>query len=687
MGNWIDVPVRDIIAYFMNTLGRFTSVAVHLARIMALLGIVWSAIQMALGTLQVRKFVTDYFIKFVFFLLIISLYPAFTRGLKTFAIKLGMKGSGASVQTLTDALADYLRDLEKLENNLDAVIDTQETLVNKYTQDLKNAGLESKGDLETQSIADNLLSAERELEKLKKKKGKNRNTKINAIRSILVTDSGTNRAKSYRMDLDMKTSTGKSLGYLSPDAIARVSLLAGQIIWENEWAFDVVAQVQNKNVADMTPEEREEFRTGSVDGTKKIPFYKFPIGAIWNITLVFICVIALYATTIACLIQYIMAIIEYFISTSYCIVLVPLMLFEGLSDLANKVLPMLLAQAVKLSMITMAMMYNAYQYLKIAMTMTTTATAFQWSDFFYVAFSSLLIFSLTVNAPKWAVTILTGQPQMSMGEFVQTASAAVMGTRMASQAVNSGMAAAQAGTQGALRQGANRFGDAAAMIGSASRAIDDGRGAFGAMSAAGSTLMSRTEKRLGAKLNSFVHGTSGRSGGRGGGGGTAAGGVSNRMNAGDAHENERLNKNSKEYVPGALDAQGNGIKQAFADTAAMNYTDAKYNDGHQYTGSMSFMDYLQTQYNSAYGIREAPSLGGRSSPENLPPPDLARIPVSPRPPVLTGGAAREFVPEAIRKRKPGTVSNVSFTGDLSAIRSANRRLPRFDTTHNTDKTT
>ena len=159
------------------------------------------------------------------------------------------------------------------------------------------------------------------------------------------------------------------------------------------------------------------------------------------------------------------------------------------------------------------------------------------------------------------------------------------------------------------------------------------------------------------------------------------------MNAGDAHENERLNKNSKEYVPGALDAQGNGIKQAFADTAAINYTDAKYNDGHQYTGSMSFMDYLQTQYNSAYGIREAPSLGGRSSPENLPPPDLARIPVSPRPPVLTGGAAREFVPEAIRKRKPGTVSNVSFTGDLSAIRSANRRLPRFDTTHNTDKTT
>ena len=458
-------------------------------------------------------------------------------------------------------------------------------------------------------------------------------------------------------------------------------------MWENEWAFDVVAQAQKKNVADMTAEEREEFRTGSVDGTKKIPFYKFPIGAIWNITLVFICIIALYVTTAACLIQYIMAIIEYFISTSYCIVLVPLMLFEGLNDMANKVLPMLLAQALKLSMITMAMMYNAYQYLKIAMTMTTTATAFQWTDFFYVVFSSLLIFSLTVNAPKWAVTILTGQPQMSMGEFVQTAGAAVMGTRMTSQAVSSGMAAAQAGTQGALRQGANRFGDAAAMIGSASRAIDDGRGALGAMSAAGSTLMSRTEKRLGAKLNSFVHGTSGRSGGRGGGGGTAAGGVSNRMNAGDAHQAERMNDPKILSVPNAIDANGNAVSQKFADTAAMNYADAKYNDDHQYTGSMSFMDYLQTQYNSAYGIREAPSLGGRSSPENLPPPDHARIPVSPRPPVLTGGAAREFVPEAIRKRKPGTVSNVSFTGDLAAIRSANRRLPRFDTTHNTDKTT
>ena len=643
MGNWIDVPVRDIIAYFMNTLGRFTTVAVNLARITALLGIVWSAIQMALGTLQVRKFVTDYFIKFVFFLLIISLYPAFTKGLKTFAIQLGMKGSGASVSTLTQALADYLRDLEKLEHNLDAVIDTQETLVNKYKQDLKSAAYADKSDLEIQSIATDLLNAERELEKVKKKKGKNRDKKINAIRSVLVTDSGKNRANSYKMDLDMKTSTGKSLGYLSPDAVARISLLAGQIIWENEWAFDVVANVEHENIADMTPEEKEEFRTSSVDGSKKIPFYKFPIGAIWNITLVFICVIALYLTTIACLIQYIMAIIEYFISTSYCIVLVPLMLFEGLNDLANKVLPMLLAQAVKLSMITMAMMYNVYQYLKIAMTMTTTATAFQWADFFYVVFTSLLIFSLTVNAPKWAVTILTGQPQMSMGEFVQTAGAVIMGTRMTSQAVNSGMAMAKAGTQGALRQGANRFGDAAAMIGSATRAFDDGRGAFGAMSAAGSTLMSRTGKRIGANFNSFVHGT----GGRGhGGGGTAPGGVSNRLNAGDAHENERLNQCSKDYVPDALDANGNAVSQKFSDTAAMNYADAKYNDDHQYTGSMSFRDYLRTQYNSAYGRKEE------------------------RDPRLSDP---DYVPPARTTRKPGTVSNVRFTGDPAILEKARAR--------------
>lgn len=643
MGNWIDVPVRDIIAYFMNTIGYFISVALRLARIMALVGIIWGAVQMALGTLQVRKFITDYFTKFIFFLLIMSCYPAFTRGLKTFAIHVGMGASGTSVSTLTDALAQYLRDLEKLDNNLDAIIDTQEALVNKHKMDLKNAALASKGDWEIESIAQDLLNAEKELEKTKQRKGKTRDKKINAIKSILITDSGKNRAQSYRMDLEMKTSTGKKLGYLSPDALARISLLAGQIIWENEWAFDVVAQAENKNIANMTAEQREEYRTASIDGTKKIPIHKFPVGALWNITLVFICVIALYVTTAACLIQYIMAIIEYFISSSYSILLVPLMLFEGLKDMANKVLPMLLAQAVKLSMITLAMLYNAYAYLKIAMTMTTTATAFQWSDFFYVSFSSLLLFSLTVNAPKWAVTILTGQPQMSMGEFVQTASAVMMGTRIADQAVHSGMAAAKAGTQGVIRQGANRFGDAAAMVGSATRALDDGRGAFGAVTAAGSTLMSRTGKRIGANFNSFVHGT----GGRGhGGGGTAPGGVSNRLNAGDAHANERLNSDKPLSIPNALDANGKEVNQAFADTAAMNYADAKYNDGHQYTGSMSFRDYIRTQYNSAYGIKEE------------------RDPHSSDP---------DYVPPTLTKRKPGTVSNVVFTGDPAILENARAR--------------
>ena len=166
------------------------------------------------------------------------------------------------------------------------------------------------------------------------------------------------------------------------------------------------------------------------------------------------------------------------------------------------------------------------------------------------------------------------------------------------------------------------------------------------------------------------------------------------MNAGDAHENERLNKNSKEYVPGALDAQGKEIKQAFADTAAMNYADAKYNDGNQYTGSMSFMDYLRTQYNSAYGTKEQglmiPGNGDNASSSQgkiPPPPAPSYIPSRPRPPELTGGAALALAPPAIRKRKPGTVSNVRFTGDISLLKSANRRLPRFDTTHNADKTT
>lgn len=610
--SWIDVPVRDVIQYFMGTMGYFTSVAVQLARIMALLGIVWSCIQCAFQTKDVRRMAVDIITKYAFFLLIMSIYPAATAGLKSFALELGRRGSGLSVQTLTRELENYLNQLEKVaENtgNTEADAERLQDAINVQMQLIDNIDNEMRGmsQLErnayTAIFGNRLQDASAEKERLERRKksieSSGVNKKINAIKSVLVTDSGVNRTKSYRIDLDMKSPVnGESLGYLSPDALARISLLAGEIMYENEWAFDVVASARKDNVADMTEDELDEYRIAVMDGSKRLPLLKFPVRAFIRLIFVGLCVVALLLTTAGCLLQYVMAIIEYFISTSFCITLVPLMLFEGMSDMSRKVLPTLLAQAVKLALITLCMYFNAYMYIKMAMNQTTSTSPFGWSDAFYIVFSSLLTFSIVVNAPKLAATVLTGQPQLSMGEFVQTAAAAYAGGRLAAHAAGTAKDAAKKTVAGGARQIANRGGDLLAMAGAASGAIETGGGKAAALKAAGGELASRTGKRVQAGLSNFAH-SAGNPGGRGGMGGAAPAGAADRLNAGGAYQNNRMNENAAKFVPGARDANNNMIDKRFADTAAMNYADAKNNNGEQYTGSMGLRDYLKTQYNTA----------------------------------------------------------------------------------------
>lgn len=57
-----------------------------------------------------------------------------------------------------------------------------------------------------------------------------------------------------------------------------------------------------------------------------------------------------------------------------------------------------------------------------------------WVTFVTIVFTCVIGFVLTQNAPKIAQTLLTGQPQLSMGELVTAAGTLAMGTMKGAQA-------------------------------------------------------------------------------------------------------------------------------------------------------------------------------------------------------------------------------------------------------------
>lgn len=119
-----------------------------------------------------------------------------------------------------------------------------------------------------------------------------------------------------------------------------------------------------------------------------------------------------------------MQMIEYSIVTGFSILLIPLMLFDGTKDYAMKIIAMLFAQAVKLAMVVMMMYYNFGLYGAMCKAVLAQQdNSFGLTELSFVVFSAILGFAFVSNAPKLASTIVTGQPQMSMGEFVGSAAA------------------------------------------------------------------------------------------------------------------------------------------------------------------------------------------------------------------------------------------------------------------------
>lgn len=546
---WIDLPVMQVIDYFAQTGGYFISIASTIGTILCLLSIIWTCIKMAFGFMEAQKGVIGMFAKILFFIFILNAYPMLCNRLKNFSSNIGTQASGKTVATVIESLQKFLVTMDRVVKEQDEAIagevlaELSEDRKSIAAADVWNQG--SPSTYQPERLLDDQAFDEevnRVTEARRAQHDSMQKRTLDAIRSVLApVDKEGNEVedlsladryilKNIYLNAEID-GVNVSTAYLSPNAMLRIAILTAQIMWEKEWT-SVEEEWQDNFEANN---EQRNFVTKSLAKTKGL--LDFPVRRIWDMFLTFISMLAVVLAMIFSLIQYVACIVEFTIVISVGSVCLPFILMDEFKDVASKVMPSLLGQAAKLVMITLCMWFGIFAFLDMALNTIGEGAGFNLTTFAYVFFVIILAWALTQFAPKLAVALLTGQPQLSMGEMV-----AAMGTAMAvggaavkgATAVAGGASAlATKGVPAAVRGAVNARGSMAAMGAAGKTAMGEaeslGHGEAGQFGAGLKAMGQEAKYRAGQKFKSAFHGYArmgaGGSGMGGSGGGSGAVGV------------------------------------------------------------------------------------------------------------------------------------------------------------------
>lgn len=525
---WIDKPVIDVITYFAQTSFYFMDFAVQLGTVIGILGICWCCVKIAFGTMEVQKALVSTITKFLLFIVILHFYPSLCLVVQKISTDIGMNASGDSKTTITTELQNFLEDLEEVVAQENDEIAAERAAALAARNELMSAGnlKETDGAIpyiinswKRDQTGKRVADAEEMVKKRQENPNSNQRT-AEAIKAVLkpIDEEGnisdTSTAEYYILDITLKDGAGQETGYLSPNAMLRIALLAAQILWEKEWT----------SVTD-------EWETKS----KKLSLLDFPFYRVFDIMLVYICQIAIILSMIFSLLQYVACILEFTIVISVAVVCLPFILMDEFQDIAGKIIPAILGQAMKLAMITLCMFFAVWAFLSMAMNTIGEGTGFNLTTFTYIIFTIFLTFALTQFAPNLAVALLTGQPKLSTGEIVAAMGTAAVAGGVAYKAASMdangafmGANAAQKKAPAMAQKAVNRMGDMSA-IGAAGSAASNlakesgGNKAQQAMAGLGAMTGEagyRTGQRFKSQLSDVAHRGAGA-----GGGGSSGGGV------------------------------------------------------------------------------------------------------------------------------------------------------------------
>ena len=444
MNDWVDLPIINAIDYFQGVLCYFLNFARKYGSFFGLIGLVWTSIRLVNSRIDMRSAWWDTLSKWFIFLLLINFYWAGTNFISKVSNEVGLNaGSGKTT---------IINNFTSLKTRIEAELNLQEKWANGLT-DLINAelGIELDYIEPGQDVYDYLWQLDgsdevssykfsskqqkkefnKKLEAYMKSMPDSENTiwsaqTLEALNSVLIMTSAdgssqTDLTDAYvtdkpELNIWLKDSDGNATTYFSSSAIFRIGILTSQIIWE-------------KALMDITPETNED---GEVEYSIK-KNKKFSAKKIGTYIMAGICCVCIIAAVAFALIQYVMCILEFTIVQGIGAGFIPFYLFDGTKDIPKKLVPVFTGFAIKILVMVICLIFVINMYLTFAADQISPSSGnMGWPAFGECIFICLLSFILTSNAPKIAMTLLTGQPQLSMGEFVQAAGA-FMGGAMAAK--------------------------------------------------------------------------------------------------------------------------------------------------------------------------------------------------------------------------------------------------------------
>lgn len=462
-----DLPLVQTLEYFGGVMAQGYKWAAFYGNLFGLIGLAWSGFKVAMSRMTVKDFWWDTIFKWVGYLLLLNLYPAIVIGIGGIAGEIGIKAGGAK-----DAIVS---ELKAMRSSIEADLATVNSIEAGNDEDAKSrldehspqslGNKDSYNDFVEKATGSipglkggnrwDSNEMNRKLSEQRHDKSDDENKKfkslfqaetfkaINAIlgdRNLDGTKIGDNTDTYISLDIFIKDADGNESFYLSPGALLRMTLLAANIM-------------HSKNTSAFLQRNEE------IDAAKLNPFVsagrtiqsgmQFVLDGI----VVWFCVIVLALCVIFALIQYIMTVIEFTIVAAVGVIFIPMLLFDGTKDIPKKLVPVFISFMVKMIVITLCLMFVYYLIIEFTVnTITSDGFDIVWL-LVDVAFNAVLSYVMTQNAPKIAQTILTGQPQLSMGEFVAAAGTAA--------ATAGGMKAAGANAvRGAVNTGTNIAGEA-----------------------------------------------------------------------------------------------------------------------------------------------------------------------------------------------------------------------------------
>lgn len=541
-----DLPLVQTLEYFGGVMAQGYKWAAIYGNLFGLIGLVWSGFKVTMSRMTVKDFWWDTIFKWVGYLLLLNLYPAIVIGIGGIAGEIGIKAGGAK-----DAIVN---ELKAMRSSIEADLATVNSIEAGNDEDVKSrledyspnslGSKDSYNDFVEKATGaipglkgsnrwdSNEMNRRLSEQRHDKSDDENRKFKtlfqtetfkaINAIlgdRNLDGTKIGDNTDTYISLDIFIKDADGNETFYLSPGALLRMTLLAANIMHsKNTSAF--LERNEEIDAANLNPfaASKRTLQSG----------LQFVLDGI----VVWFCVIVLALCVIFALVQYLMTVIEFTIVAAVGVIFIPLLLFDGTKDIPKKLVPVFISFMVKMIVITLCLMFVYYLIIEFTInTITSDGFDIVWL-LVDVAFNAVLSYVMTQNAPQIAQTILTGQPQLSMGEALQgfgTAAATVGGMKAASTNA----------VRGAVNTGTNIKGEAAKIKAAGKGVKELGGNKRQAFRAMGAVATSDLKERAKAGFEKFSKGHDSipaldkarQMAGLGGGGYGASGGSGGGANA------------------------------------------------------------------------------------------------------------------------------------------------------------